>query len=142
MFAIVCILGVLAPGPFGADVSYASNETTIAIRAFNSALGPPHVRPVSVETVGVTANVVGVPVNVPGTPANIIVATGHGKPPKRLQGARARMMARRAAEVVAVRNLARKLNLGHPARIRGFRYTHTAYHVDGSVTVTVEYRRR
>jgi len=77
-----------------------------------------------------------------GKPANVVVATGHGKPPKRLRGARAKMMARRAAEVVAVRNLARKLNLGNPARIRGFRYTRTAYHADGSVTVTVEYRRR
>ncbi|MFQ5461559.1 MAG: hypothetical protein ACE5E5_02925 [Phycisphaerae bacterium] len=84
--------------------------------------------------------VAGTPASVPRIPANVIVATGHGKPPKRLTGARARMMARRAAEIVAVRNLARKLRIGN--RIRGFRYAHTAYHADGSVTVTVEYPRR
>jgi hypothetical protein len=48
-------------------------------------------------------------------------------------------MARRAAEVVAVRNLATRLGCGRRARIRGFRYAATTYRADGSVEVVVEY---
>ena len=66
---------------------------------------------------------------------------GIGHPPRRMKGARARLMARRAAEVVAVRNLARKLGYGPRATVRGFCYVSTEYLVDGSIRVTVEYTR-
>ncbi|MHC5110894.1 MAG: hypothetical protein ACYTHJ_13575 [Planctomycetota bacterium] len=72
----------------------------------------------------------------------VIRVEGKGLPPKKYQGNRARMMARRAAEVVAVRNLARHLGLRSPARLRGFKYRQPVYHKDGSVTVSVEYRVR
>ena len=52
------------------------------------------------------------------------------------------MMARRAAEVVAVRNLAKKLGYPRRATIRGFRYVSTEYLDDGSVRVTAEYPLR
>lgn len=51
-------------------------------------------------------------------------------------------MARRAAEIVAVRNLARKLGLGRRSFLRGFRYHDPVYKDDGSVVVVVEYRVR
>lgn len=73
------------------------------------------------------------------SPAQLIHATGVGYPPPRMQGARARLMARRAAEVVAVRNLAIKLGHRGRARIRGFRYVSSTYRADGSVEVLVEY---
>ena len=68
----------------------------------------------------------------------VVRATGIGKPPRRMADARAKLMARRAAEVGAVRNLAIKLGYGQRAVIRGFRYVSTEYLADGSVRVTVE----
>ncbi|MHC4064416.1 MAG: hypothetical protein ACYSUI_07935, partial [Planctomycetota bacterium] len=81
----------------------------------------------------------------------VIRATGVGYPPRHMTGARAKLMARRAAEVVAVRNLAIKLSgdaaaIGRTqakhsrvnARIRGFRYLPPRYRSDGSVEVTVK----
>lgn len=70
----------------------------------------------------------------------ILRAAGIGRPPPRLWGARARLMARRAAEVRAVRNLARKLGHGSRATVRGFQYRGTEYLSDGSVKVVVECR--
>ena len=86
----------------------------------------------------------GVAVEAKPTPARnspVVRAMGIGRPPRWMKGARAKLMARRAAEVVAVRNLARKLGYGPGARIRGFRYVATEYLVDGSIRVTVEYPR-
>ncbi len=71
----------------------------------------------------------------------IVRATGIGKPPRRMVGAQAKLMARRAAEVRAVRNLVIKLGYGPTAFIRGFRYVSTEYLADGSVRVTVEIGR-
>ena len=80
-----------------------------------------------------------------------IRATGIGRPPKHMTGPRAKLMARRAAEVVAVRNLAAKLQgqmvpTGRAgiARsrldgvVRGFRYLPPRELPDGTITVTVE----
>jgi hypothetical protein len=47
-------------------------------------------------------------------------------------------MAKRAAEVVAVRNLATKLGYGDRARLTGFRYVSAHSRSDGSVMVVVE----
>ena len=68
----------------------------------------------------------------------VVRAVGIGKPPRRMAGARAKLMARRAAEVRAVRNLAIKLGYGRRTTVRGFRYVSTEYLVDGSVRVMVE----
>ncbi len=74
-------------------------------------------------------------------PVVVVRATGVGHPPPRMAGPRGRLMARRAAEVVAVRNLATKLGMGHRAALRGFRYVSTRHRPDGSVEVTVETTR-
>ena len=74
-------------------------------------------------------------------PVVLVRATGIGYPPPRMRSPRARLMARRAAEVVAVRNLARKLGYGDHATLRGFRYVSALYRADGSVEVTVEKAR-
>lgn len=71
----------------------------------------------------------------------VIRASGVGYPPRHLRGPQARLMARRAAETRALRNLARKLGLGPRAVIRGFRYVEEVRRPDGSCRVTVEYRR-
>jgi hypothetical protein len=55
-----------------------------------------------------------------------------------MHGAQARLMARRAAEVVAARKLAARLGLPGGARIPSFRYTSVRYLPGGSVEVTVE----
>lgn len=73
-------------------------------------------------------------------PASVVRAEGFGRPPMHLSGARARLMARRAAEVTAVRNLAAKLRLPPGSRIQGFRYLPPTYRPDGWVEVVVEYR--
>ena len=68
----------------------------------------------------------------------VVRALGIGKPPHRMRGAQAKLMARRAAEVRAVRNLAIKLGYGRRPTVRGFRYVSMEYLVDGSVRVLVE----
>lgn len=80
------------------------------------------------------------PLGQPATrpPVRVIRAMGLGHPPPRMSGGQARLMARRAAEVRAVRNLAVKLGFGRRARVRGFRYATTIYRPDGSVEVVVE----
>lgn len=80
----------------------------------------------------------------------VIRATGIGRPPAGRPPAQARLMARRAAEVVAVRNLAAKV-YGHHVEssggtqrttvrglIRGHRYLPARVLPDGRVQVTVE----
>ena len=74
----------------------------------------------------------------PPTPSATVQAVGVGYPPPRMQGVQARLMARRAAEVVAVRNLTAKLGLGPRARVPAFRYVATKHLANGSVEVTVE----
>ena len=78
--------------------------------------------------------------------ANTLRATGIGKPSRGKSPVIARLMARRAAEVVAVRNLARKLRAPTADRrttthlsatISGFRYLPPVYRPDGTVEVTV-----
>lgn len=71
----------------------------------------------------------------------VVRAVGISKPPRRMAGARAKLMARRAAEVRAVRNLIIKLGYGPQTVIRGFRYVSTEYLADGSVRVMVEIPR-
>ncbi len=74
-------------------------------------------------------------------PVVLVRATGIGYPPPRMRNPQARLMARRAAEVVAVRNLAQELGYEEHAVLRGFSYVSTRYRVDGSVEVTVEKAR-
>jgi len=89
----------------------------------------------------------------PQAPPSVIRATGVGYPPRRVGGGRARLMARRAAEVVAQRNLALKVGqtCGNSkatptvsrtvrARLSGFRYVSERDLPNGGVEVTVEYR--
>ncbi len=72
------------------------------------------------------------------TTATKVQAVGIGYPPPRLPGVQGRLMARRAAEVVAVRNLAVKLGVGPRGRLPSFRYVATKHLLIGSVEVTVE----
>jgi hypothetical protein len=86
-------------------------------------------------------------------PTTTIRATGKGLPPPQMSGQQARLMAERAAQVIAVRNLAATVrglpipdhgNAASPlpaevaARIRGYRYLPARPMPDGSVEVTVE----
>ena len=73
----------------------------------------------------------------PATQASVVRARGIGRPPRHLTGTRAHLMARRAGEVTAVRNLAKALGT---RRVRGFRYVSYLTRADGTVEVTVEYR--
>ena len=74
----------------------------------------------------------------PQTPSATVQAVGVGYAPARMRGAQARLMALRAAEVAAVRNLAAKLQLGPRAHLSGFRYVSTKHLPNGAVEVTVE----
>ena len=86
---------------------------------------------------------------VQGAPS-VVQATGIGKPPAGRAPAQAYLMARRAAEVVAVRNLAAQLagandgpsasarGVRLQATLRGFRYVAVRTLSDGRVEVTVE----
>ena len=67
-----------------------------------------------------------------------ISATGMGYPPRHMRGTQARLMAQRAAEVVAVRNLGRKLGLPPGSPVGPFRYVATRRLPNGAVEVTVE----
>ncbi len=82
------------------------------------------------------------PQAVPTTASSVqfIVVTGEGRAPARATGSQARLMAKRAAEVVALRNLSKELGLASPASLSGFRDVSYKYHADGSVTATVEWR--
>jgi hypothetical protein len=79
--------------------------------------------------------------SVPQADVDVIWAAGLGLPPPGMSGAQARLMARRAAEVRAVRNLTVKLGYGRRTTIRGFRYVSTTYRSDGSIRVVVTYTR-
>lgn len=81
------------------------------------------------------------PAELAASPMVVVRATGMGRPPPRMKEPRARLMARRAAEVVAVRNLSVKLGHGRHAIVRNFRYVSTEYRPDRSVVVTVESTR-
>lgn len=73
------------------------------------------------------------------SPAVVVVsATGIGHPPRHMRGAQARLMARRAAEVTAVKNLAAKLGLPSTARMGALRYVSARNLPGGAVEVTVE----
>ena len=78
-------------------------------------------------------------------------ATGVGKPPPHMgQSAQARLMARRASEVVALRNLVARAGAGETtgdprtghtwtrAFIKGYRVVSRKAHPDGSITTEVE----
>ena len=66
-----------------------------------------------------------------------IEATGVGYPPVRSAQSQARLMARRAAEVGAVRNLYREINPARPVQRVPFRYVSSVTRPDGSVVVRV-----
>lgn len=80
------------------------------------------------------------PMHQPVYQVRVVTATGIGRPPKHLHGPRARLMASRAAEVVAVRNLARKIPPRFARPARNFRYVAERDLDDGRVEVTVEWR--
>lgn len=85
----------------------------------------------------------------PSSTPKVIRAVGIGQPPRHLTGTQARLMARRAAEVIAVRNLAAKLarvdrvsTHRHPTRVtslqtrlRGFQYGPAVVLPNGHVKV-------
>jgi len=71
-------------------------------------------------------------------PVGTVRAEGVGRPRPGVTGPRARLLARRAAEVTAVRNLAARLGCRQACTIRGFRYVLTEDLDDGSVRVVVE----
>lgn len=127
MFAFLTIVSLLIPGPL-----------------FEPAANPPHgVQPggmpvPTLPTAMVTPTAVSRGVRPVST--QVVLATGVGRPPAHLRGVQARLMARRAAEVVAVRNLARKLGFSRHTRVRGFRYLPARFLRNGWVEVTVEYR--
>lgn len=79
-------------------------------------------------------------VQTPPPAAHFVLVTGNGRAPARATGPQTRLMAKRAAEIVALRNLSKELGLASPASLSGFRYVSSAHHADGSVTVTVEWR--
>lgn len=79
----------------------------------------------------------------------VIMAVGIGRSPGRYKGARARLMAERAAQVVAARNLLAKVSqteMPHrgtgrirvEGRLAGIRYLPTVFHPDGSAEVVAE----
>ncbi len=76
----------------------------------------------------------------PANAAKVVViqATGVGHPPRGMTGPRAKLMARRAAEVTAARNLQLKLDPSGRAPVPSFRYVATKYLAGGAVEVTVE----
>jgi len=78
-----------------------------------------------------------VPPSVPAHRPVVVRATGIGKPPGHMKGPRAQLMARRAAEVTAVRNLARKMQESGRT-LQGFRYVSTRRLQNGVIEVTVE----
>ena len=83
-------------------------------------------------------------------PPPAIRATGIGRPPRGRPAAQSRLMARRAAQIVAVRNLAREVGgledapaggtgrMTSTTTIRGFRYVSSRLLPDGRGQVTVE----
>lgn len=82
----------------------------------------------------------------------VIQAVGIGKPPAKYHGARARLMAERAAHVVASRNLLAKVSgvevpqsragyIRLEGRLAGVRYLPTTFHADGSAEVVAELER-
>ena len=72
------------------------------------------------------------------TPDALVQAVGIGFPPPRMHGTQRRLMAQRAAEVAAVRNLAVKLGIGPQGRLPTFRYVSTTHLLNRSVEVMVE----
>lgn len=68
----------------------------------------------------------------------VVSATGVGYPPRRMRGVQARLMARRAAEVTAVRNLAARIGLSPGSHLGSFRYVSFRNLPGGAVEVTVE----
>ena len=71
-------------------------------------------------------------------PGASIRAEGIGYPPGNMTGSRAKLMARRAAEVAAVRALHRRLVLPSGARTPPFRWISVEWKADGSVIAIVE----
>jgi hypothetical protein len=76
-----------------------------------------------------------------------VEAVGIGRPPRGMTGPRARLMARRAAEVQAARNLATKL-AGRASEhrrlrtiLRGHEYMPPHFRPDGTVLVRARMRR-
>ena len=86
------------------------------------------------------ASVAGPPGRVPGTPSGqVIQAVGIGYPPPGKGAAQGRLLAQRAAEVGAMRNLARLAGNQSPI-LQGFRFVSKRVRPDGSVEVVAEMR--
>ncbi|MBI1826765.1 MAG: hypothetical protein HY287_12440 [Planctomycetes bacterium] len=70
-----------------------------------------------------------------------VQASGIGYPPRGLHGPQARLMAERAAQVLAVRNLSNRLGGGSTAYLPGFRVVSRSVRANGAVEVVVEASR-
>lgn len=138
MLGVITLIGLILPGPLQAHevVIRRVEVTTVQTQHARAPFPRRHVIRIETTARSRTAQPVKPPSEVKG-----VVATGIGRPPPNIRGGRARLMARRAAEVIAVRNLARKLGLGARATVGGFRYLPAKYLPDGRVEVTVVLNR-
>lgn len=98
-------------------------------------------RGVSIMRTWILAIVLMMPATAIGAPRNTApVAIGVGRPTPGRSPAQARLMARRAAELVAVRDLARQHTSAPSVRVQGFYYVRYREFRDGRVEVVVRAR--
>ena len=138
MFHAITLIGLILPGPLPAHKVVIMRFEVTTVQTQHTRGPSPKRHVMRIETTARSRTVR--PVKRPSDVKHV-VATGIGRPPPNIRGGRARLMAKRAAEVIAVRNLARKLGLGSRATVRGFRYLPAKYLPDGRVEVTVVLNR-